>query len=300
MLEEVLRGLQPVGCTYGYREPQTTTFSDAGRIPTTSPLRAAYAHIEPTIFGFLGASLRLLRMPQVVYGLGQVLGARSLVEHLLGVYGINLAAIFGDNSTANMTRDIMFKTHMRRFPGLGQPDWLAEALGSRWDIKIGDIVLRTATTAVLASGAARAHQVTKVLADGHGEQYCRDLDSTIGFTTDLRLGATGPMGLHSLSAVCPGVPLMNHGLVAAAGVPVLLEQVLATELAPGVPISEFAPIIKGFMWTEDRHVLGLEQSSMDVAAFDTWMENYIRKNAAPNSGELSELRFFTVASRTES
>jgi|GEM_PF-4464221 len=317
-MREVHLALRGLGCTYGYRHPQTTTFNDRGRIALDSPLRTAYAHIEPTIFGNLAASLRLLRIPQVVYALripqvvyalGTTHGQRSLVQHLLGVYGVNLAAIYGDSQSLAAMGEAMDRVHARTFPAGPQPEWLVKALGERKEFSPGDLALRTAVAAILASGVARAHLASGVLVDGHdGRQYCSDLSKTVGVVADADLNVSSLFDLNTMAEQPSGVVLMNREQLAAAGVPALLTAVLNTKIAPNVPIAMFAPIIMAFMWPDDREALGLYWSAGDEAMFAAWLELYSSKAEAHNlrpaasvpdlsDSELSRLHFFAAAER---
>ena len=307
-MQEVLRELQPLGSTFGHNKPYTTTFVNSGHVDAASPLRAAYAHIEPTTLGYLAASLRLLRIPQLVYSLGQTLGKRTIVQHLMGVYGINLAVIFGDTNTIMAARRLMDKVHNQRLPAQKQPDWLVEVLGRRETFSPASKSLRSAVTTILASGVARAHQESGVIVDGYaGTQYCNDLQATVGHALRVDLEAQTLRDLHNYAAP-QDVPLMNREQLTTVGVLGLMETVLGANLAPGVPIAQFDWLIKCLMWPDDQREFGMEPSVTERERFEKWTRDYSDKTVAHNlrtaeqvpaesNSELSRLHFFTVANR---
>lgn len=311
-MSEFLRSLQPLGTTYGVRQAYTTTFTDEGMVARNSPLRRTYSHSEPTFIGLLAGSMRLLRLPQLVYGLGALPGERSLAQHLLGVYGVWLAAIFGDTTTAAAISNLILAVHhQQRFEAEDQPQWLRHTLGRRAAFSAYDPELRRAVIAVLAAGVARAHVGYGLLA-GHqdGEQYCRDLRATIGYVADVELDIANLNDLYNLGNK-PGVPLMDRRQVMQAGVPDMLETLLATELAEGVPLSTFTLQIKALTSREDRTTLHMPLSTSDSNVFERMKRTYghdvvVHSHTAPelvpaeSTTHLSRLNFFTVAARQTS
>lgn len=309
-MQQVLQNLQGLGRTYGSEQAYTATFNDEGMVSPTSPLRASYAHIEPTLLGFLAGWMRIMRIPQMVHVLHQVVGKRSLLDCALSDLKIALAAIYGDTDTAFAASNIVFVGQQKRFRSANQPQWLTSMRGGQTEFTTGDPELRTAMTAILTSSVAMAHQKTRVLLDGHdGTQYCRDLVATLGYVTNAGLeGITSLLELHELADRATGVRLMDRDQLTNAGVPELITSLLQAELAPGIPVSTFAPLIKGFLPANDRQALAGSQTTEEKNTFTAWLAAYAEKlnryslltaEQVPDwsSTELSELHFFAVAAR---
>lgn len=273
-MTDLLRGL---GTTYG-RNSLATTFTDQGPISPGSPLRRAYAFWQPTLLGLLAGSGRLLRNPYVVYSLGQSLGERTLIEHLLDLYRVNLAAVFGDNATIGQLQDLLPRAHRRRFPSSNQPPWFAVAVGERRDFTANEYELRCSVAATLTGAVARAHLLTGVLIDGQqGTDYCKDAGRTLGRASDVALPISTLDALQRYEASNAGVPLMDALLLTQAGVPQLLEGVLNAELAPGVTVAAFADKFVGLMHPEDREALGLNWTDADQEALTEWAREYTER-----------------------
>ena len=305
--------VRSLGLEYGSYTVHQTTFNDEGVLPPSSPLRRAWAHWEPTMMGLLAGSLRLLRDPYVVLSLGSSLGRRTLVDHLLGLYSTQLAAIFGDRETFDSVRAILAVAHRRRFLGKDQPDWFIETIGGRHEFTVGEPRLKRAVAAAITACVVRAHMHTGVLIDGHdGTTYVHDTDRTIGWVNGVALldpdnpDDTTPRALLQLGHSYPDVPLMDRDLLSAAGVPQLLADVLSTEVAPGITIGAFSNQIVGCMYPADRDALGLNFTATSEERFQLWGDDYAEKasraraqgvipDAEPGIADLTEGSFFRVA-----
>lgn len=156
-----------------------TTFADTDSIGSDA-LHSAYERAT-TLVGLAAGMLKLLRDPYLVQALLLHGGKSSLTAHLISIWEVQLASVFGDRATIDAARALMRRAHEHTIRADDMADWFVAAVGNRRSYALGSSGQMKRLFAATCGPVAFAHDLDVLGWHGDEDIYMDELATSFGW-----------------------------------------------------------------------------------------------------------------------